>query len=255
LIAGVLTDLISWRAAFIIPGIVSIATGLALVACMRAGWVTEGSAAAQTQAAPPPRHAMMRAFVILSITMLCTGLIFHSMAAALPKILAERVATLSGGTAAGAGTLVSIIYFLAMGMQLVGGHLADRHSMRNVYMLVYLLQVPLFLVAAYLSGVPLFAALTGAVLLGTIAIPVENGLLSHYSPEKWRGTAFGAKFVLSIGVSALAVPLVAFLHDYTGGFYWYLLLLGALALLMACAALFLPQDKPARVGAPASAER
>ncbi len=176
LIAGVLTDLISWRAAFIVPGVVSIATGAALYACMRAGLVTEGSAVATTQTAPP-RNAMMRAFVILSLTMLCTGLIFHSLSAALPKILAERVETLSGGTTAGAGILVSIIYFLAMGMQLVGGHLADRHSMRNVYMLVYLLQVPLFLVAAYLSGVPLFAALTGAVLLGTIAIPVENGLL------------------------------------------------------------------------------
>lgn len=251
LIAGVLTDLINWRAAFIIPGAISVATGLALLVCMRTRLVTDGSAVAKPQAATPHRNAMMRAFIILSITMLCTGLIFHSISAALPKIFAERVATLTGGTTAGAGLLVSLVYFLAMGMQLLGGHLADRLSMRNVYLSVYVLQVPLFLFAAYLSGLPLFVAVTSAVLLGTIAIPVENGLLSHYSPEKWRGTAFGAKFVLSIGVSALAVPVVAFLYSLTADFYWYFILTALLALVMASAALLLPQDKPG-VASPAT---
>lgn len=251
LIAGVLTDAIHWRAAFIVPGVVSIATGLALLFFIRAGLVHDRHPEAKPKTAPPHRGAMVRAFVVLSVTMLCTGLVYQSMSTAFPKVLAERLPDLTGGTAAGAGVMVSIVYFLAMGLQLLGGHLADRHSMRNVYILTYALQVPLLALAAYVSGLPLYFALMATALLGTVTIPVENSLLSHYSPAKWRGTAFGAKFVLALGVSALGVPIVAGIHAATGEFYWYFVLLASLAIVVVVAGWLLPQDKPARVTGPA----
>lgn len=245
LVAGTLTDLVHWRAAFLVPGAVSILVGIALLLCWRLGLVTDREAA-PVRGPPPRREAVWRAFVVLSVTMLCTGLVYNSIAAALPKVLAERVPMLTGGTPAGAGLLVSAVYLLAMGMQIVGGHLADRHSMRDAYLLVFAAQAPILLLAAGLSGPPMFAAVTGAVLLGTVSIPVENALLSHYSPERWRGTAFGAKFVLALGVSALGVPLVAFLRDATGDFRWFFALLAALAAVVAVAALLLPRDRPVR---------
>ncbi|BAU46889.1 MFS transporter [Sulfurifustis variabilis] len=251
LIAGVLTDAIHWRAAFIVPGVVSIATGLALLFFIRSGLVHDRHPEAKPKTAPPHRGAMVRAFVVLSVTMLCTGLVYQSMSTAFPKVLAERLPDLTGGTAAGAGVMVSIVYFLAMGLQLLGGHLADRHSMRNVYILTYALQVPLLALAAYVSGLPLYFALMATALLGTVTIPVENSLLSHYSPAKWRGTAFGAKFVLALGVSALGVPIVAGIHAATGEFYWYFVLLASLAIVVVVAGWLLPQDKPARVTGPA----
>ncbi len=101
----------------------------------------------------------------------------------------------------------------------------------------------------------MFMVMTAAVLLSTVAIPVENSLLSHYSPEKWRGTAFGAKFVLALGVSALSVPLVAFIHDVTGGFYWFFMLLTLFALTVAAASLLLPEDKQTKAAALPSADR
>jgi len=249
LVAGALTDLVHWRAAFIVPGLASVLIGVALLGCWRAGLVTDRHAAV-APGKTPHRGAMVRAFLVLSVTMLCTGLIYQSMAAALPKILAERASGLTGGTTVGAGLLVSAVYFLAMGMQVLGGHLADRHSMRNVYLLAFVVQAPLVLAAAHLSGLPMFGLLAATVLLGTVSIPVENSLLSHYSPEKWRGTAFGAKFVLALGVSALGVPLVAFIHAATGEFYWYFVLLAAFAAVVAVAALLLPQDRPTRVAEP-----
>ncbi|HSN93089.1 MAG TPA: MFS transporter, partial [Anaeromyxobacteraceae bacterium] len=246
--AGALTDLVHWRAAFVVPGLVSLVTGIALFGCWRAGLVSDRHADVEPRPAPH-RGAVVRAFLVLSITMLATGLIYQSMAAALPKMFAERAAGLTGGTTVGAGALVSVVYLLATGTQLLGGHLADRRSMRNLYLLAFLFQAPLMLVAALLSGLPMFAVLTATVLLSTVAIPVENSLLSHYSPERWRGTAFGAKFVLALGVSALGVPLVAFIHRTTGAFTWYFVLLAAFAAVVAGGAMLLPQDRPA--GAPA----
>jgi MFS family permease len=246
LIAGVLTDLINWRAAFIIPGSVSLITGAALLLCMRSGLVVDTKSDIKPQPTPH-RGAMVRAFMVLSITMLCTGLIYQSIATALPKIFAERAAMLTGGTTIGAGALVSVVYLCGMGAQLLGGHLADRYSMRSLYLLAFLLQAPLLFLAAFVNGVPMFVVMTAAVLFSTVAIPVENSLLSHYSPEKWRGTAFGAKFVLALGVSALSVPLVAFIHDVTGSFYWLFILLTLFALMIVAMSLLLPEDKQAKV--------
>ncbi len=243
LLAGWLTDVISWRAAFIIPGAVSMLTGIALLVFVLRGRVIDIRADARPE--PEPRRgAVIRAFIVLSVTMLCSGLIFQSYGTALPKIFAERVLGQDGG-AAGAGTLVSVIYFFAMGAQLLGGHLADKYPLRNAYAVIYAIQIPLLFFATSLYGAPMYGVLSCAVLLNTLSIPVENSLLSKYSPGRWRGTAFGAKFVLSIGVAALNVPLVAFIYDRTGDFYWLFLVLAALAAVIAFAALWLPREAKA----------
>ncbi len=243
LIAGVLTDFISWRAAFIVPGVVSVGCGLALWLLIRAGRVQDTKVDVKPQAYRPSRDAMVRAFVVLSVTMLCTGLVFQSLSTAMPKIFAERLAGLTGGTAAGAGLLVSAVYLFGMVGQFTGGYLADRYSLRHLYLLMYVLMIPTMLLAATLSGLPVFAAVSMAVLLNTLGIPIENSLLSHYSPEKWRGTAFGAKFVLNLGVAALGVPLVAVIRDATGDFYWYFVIMAALAAVIVVASMALPAER------------
>src|SRR5262249_33065493 len=76
--------------------------------------------------------------------------------------------------------------------------------------------------------------------LGVLATPAENALLARYSPERWRGTAFGAKFLLALGVSTVGVKLVAVIYDSTGNFAPLWLTLGGCAALVAFAGLFLP---------------
>jgi MFS transporter, FSR family, fosmidomycin resistance protein len=243
--AGILTDLIHWRAAFIVPGAITLTTGLVLAFCVYRSLVVETKNDVRSEA-KPSRDAMLRAFVVLSVTMLCNGIIFQSMTSALPKIFSERIEYLTGGTAAGAGTMVSLVYLFSMAAQLIGGYLSDKHSIRNLYIAGALLQLPLYALAASFYGLPLFFVIAGATLFNTIAVPAENVLLTRYTPDQWRATAFGAKFVLALGVGAAGVPLVAYLHERSGGFSWYFLLLAAITLLIATAALWLPSEKPVR---------
>lgn len=243
LLAGVLTDLVSWRAAFIVPGMVSVATGIVLAVFWRRGMVVDTDVDARPEA-EPQRSAMVRAFIVMSVTMMCGGIMFQCFTAALPKIFAMRLPDVTGGTATGAGTLVSVVFVLAMGAQLLGGHLADRYSLRSTYAVIYAVQLPLLVLAAGIGGWPLFMLATAAILMNVIAIPTENSLLSRYSPGRWRATAFGAKFVLSIGVAALGVPLVAYIYHATGDFYWLFMVLAVLAGTIVLASLWLPRDEP-----------
>ncbi len=253
LIAGVLTDLVSWRAAFIIPGVVALGTGLAMALCVRLGRLVEVKSDRHPRV-EASRNDRLRAFIVLSVTMLCAGIMFQAISTALPKVFAERVSTITGGTALGAGGLVSAVYLLAAGAQVLGGHLADRYSPRAVYALSYLVLAPLWVMAAYLEELALLLVVSTALFLNTSAVPVENVLLARFSPSRWRGTAFGAKFVLALGVGALAVPMVAVIHELSGGFFWFFAVLTGLAVVVAVTAWLLPRERmpvPAVLAKPA----
>ncbi|MBV9521707.1 MAG: MFS transporter [Alphaproteobacteria bacterium] len=249
LIAGALTQLISWRAAFIIPGALCMAAGLALLAAVRAGTVV----AATVDRRPEPeasRADVMRAFIVLSITMLGAGLVSQATTVALPKVFALRLAGLTNGGILGAGGFVSLVFLVSSAAQLVGGWLADRYPLKRVYVWCWAIQLPFFLLAARLVDLPLLGAVIAFQCLGVFATPAENSLLVRYTPARWRATAFGAKFVLALGVSSAGVPLVAITYDRTGDFFWLFLAMAFLALIIVAAAAFLPRERdraPARV--------
>jgi MFS family permease len=175
----------------------------------------------------------------------------------LPKLFSERIPDVVGGSALGAGGLVTIVYLFAALAQYIGGKLSDRFPMKYVYIASYVIQTPLVLLAASLTGMPLLFFAVAMVFANTGSLPAENGLLAHFTPGRWRATAYGAKFVLSLGVSASAIPLVAFMHDYTGGFTALFVIFAALTAVVMVAGLFLPNDHdsaPARAPAAAPAE-
>ena len=78
------------------------------------------------------------------------------------------------------------------------------------------------------------------VLTSVGALPAENALMARYTPARWRGSAFGAKFVLSLGVGPVAVQLVSWLHESTGSFFWLYTLLAVAAVIAVLAGLLLP---------------
>ena len=242
-VAGVLTDTISWRAAFIIPGATSVAIGLALLVCARQGRVVD--TARDIKPTPEPSQGdAVRAFILLSFTMTLVGLIGSSFTIMLPKLFADRLADITDGGALGAGALVTLVYLFAATAQYFGGLLADRFAMKRVYVAAFAIQAPVLAFAAYLESWPLLAVAVTMVFVNVGALPAENGMLAHFTPGKWRGTAYGAKFVLALGVAAVCVPLVGQIYDRTGGFFWLFILLGACAALVALIGAFLPSDKP-----------
>lgn len=242
IIAGALTDFVSWRAAFIVPGATAVAAGTALALAWSVGAVADTRTDVKPQP-EPARGDVVRAFFILSLTMMCSGLIGSAYTVMLPKVFAERISGLTSGGTLGAGTLVTIVYLFAACAQYLGGRLSDRLAMRRVYLVGFAIQAPLLLVSAMVEGWSLLALTVMMVFANYTTIPAENGLLAHFTPGKWRGTAYGAKFVLALGVAATAIPLIAYIHDAGGGFGAIYLMLGGLAAVVGLSALFLPNDR------------
>ena len=64
-----------------------------------------------------------------------------------------------------------------------------------------------------------YVALLGAIfsaVLSSAAGPVENILIARYTPSRYHGLGFGAKFVVALGASPLAILLIAWVRKTTG---------------------------------------
>ena len=242
LVAGTLIDLADWRAAFIVPGIVCLATGLTLLFLLARGRITDGAATAGRRAEGPHRDAG-RAVVILLLCMAFGGLIYHTTQTALPKVLELRHDGLVGEGAFGIGVLVATVYTAGGIMQMAGGWLADRFPLKLVYFVGYLIQAPLLWWVASATGVSLVMVAALMVMAGLGVLPAENVLLARYTPERRHGLAFGVKFVISFGMAPLAVQFVSFVHGATHEFYWAFTTIAGLAALALAAIVFLP-NKP-----------
>ncbi len=242
LVAGLLIDSFGWRAAFLLPGAVSLLTGLALVYCLLTGRIQdEGVEEAGQQATT--RSDRIRAFLLLMFSMFCIGLVFQSTQTALPKLFDLRIGEYLGEGALGVGALVAALYTVGGVMQYFGGQIADKVNVKRLYMSGLFLQVPCYLLIAYSLGLPLVVGAFGAIFLNAAVLPAENMLLARFTPQHRRGLAYACKFVLAFSAGPLAVKLVAYVQGGTGEFVWVFLLA---AFSMACAFLassFIPDRR------------
>lgn len=253
IIAGTLTDGFGWRAAFILPGVLCVLTGVAFFVMVPRGVLPAGEK--QTRLDPGvSRGQARRALMVLAVAILFVGLMAQGIQVALPKVFAVRVTFLGDiGLSGVAGLVTAALLVSALG-QVIGGFLADRFPLKPVYLTMYVLIVPLALLAAGWSEFPLIAASAVLMLLLTAALPAENCLVARFCPAAWHATAYGAKFVIGLGIASLAVPMVGAIYDTTGGFYWFYVIYGALAAATVFVAAFLPGGKTAAQPAAAAAE-
>jgi len=145
--------------------------------------------------------------------------------------------------------MVAIVYAVAGFAQIAVGHLVDRYPLKPLFSIIFVLQAPLLFLAAGLYDLPLMLIVIVFVLLNVGALPVSEVVVARHTPVDWRATIYGAKFVIALGVAALAIPMVALIHERTGDFALLFTILGTLALVVAVAALFLPAERPAPAAA------
>jgi len=245
IISGALMDFWGWRVAFFVPGVLCVAAGVAfLVLVPDPGPVKKVS---KTIGLQIDRRTMARIFAVLLVATACGGVIFNSTTVAMPKVFDERLRALTQ-TNVGVGALVAFVYTLAAFAQVAMGALIDRFEMRRLMIGVALLQIPLLAIAANLEGWPMLVAALAMMLAIFAQIPLNDAIVGKYVADEYRARVLSVRYVVSLGVAAVAVPLIAVLHRTEGGFRNVFLVLAALAAGMLAASLFFPA-KPARLAA------
>jgi len=237
LVTGALVDLAGWRAAFFVPGLLCVAAGVAFLLLVKdPGRAKKSSKGIGLHV---DGRTMARIFSVLLVATAFGGIIFNSTTVSMPKVFDERLRALTQ-TNFGVGALVAVVYTIAAFAQVAMGALIDRFELKRLMIGVALAQIPLLALAANLQG----WAMLGAAVLMMLAvfgqIPLNDAIVGRYCADEFRARVLAVRYVVSLGVAAVGVPLVAVLHSTHGGFGSMFLVLAALAAGMLAASLFFP---------------
>ena len=243
IVSGALMDLWGWRAAFFIPGLVAIAAGVAFVRLVPdPGPVPKRS---KTIGLHLDARTMTQIFTILLIATACGGVIFNATTVAMPKVFDERLRALTQ-TNFGLGALVAFVYSIAAFAQVLMGSLIDRFEMKRLMIGVGLVQIPLLALAASLDGWPMLIVALGMMMAIFGQIPLNDAIVGRYVADEYRARVLSVRYVVSLGVAAVGVPLISVLHRTEGGFRNVFLVLAALACAVMASALFFPSQEKFR---------
>jgi MFS family permease len=234
-ITAALTAAFSWRGAFLVPGLISIATGAAYV------WLVpdDGRHASKRSSAPDvalTTPVAISIFTLFMVVALSAGLVFNTLSVALPKIVDERIGgdiplVVVGG--------LSTAVFLCGGLaQIAVGRLVERFPPHFLFAAISVVQFAGVAWAVHATGATLLVALavTMAAIYGQIT--VNDLVIARYTADAWRGRVYAVRYFLTFMVSGVAVSMIAFLYG-RGGFDLALGITAAVAFALLVAVVFI----------------
>ena len=244
LFTGVLVDIWGWRSAFVVPGMISIAVGVAFILFLRDGKsgdhesVKADFSGNKSEVRAVPKNVLLLIFSIVIFTTAIGGLIFQSTTFSLPKVFEEEIS----GSETLLGWYSFMVFSIAALAQLAVGYLVDHYSVRLVFAVVAFLQALLFLVMTQINGglTVVVAILFMLAVFGQI--PINDVLVGRVTHSEWRSRAYAIRYVVTFTVMASTVPLIAWIHG-TWGFDRLFSVLAIAATTILVAVMFLPGAK------------
>ena len=212
-ITAVLTAAISWRGAFLVPGLICLATGPVYL------WLVPDEARHKSSRNALPEVGLSNAtaailFGLFMVVALSAGLVFNTLSVALPKIVDERVAGIS---LVAVGGLTTAVFLCGAFAQLTIGRLAERIPAHMLFAATAVMQFIGVVWAAYASGVTLLFALAFTMAAIYAQVTVNDLVIARYTADAWRGRVYAVRYFLTFMISGVAVSMIALLYG-RGGF-------------------------------------
>jgi MFS family permease len=234
-LSGFLIEWAGWRAAFIVPGLIALACGLAFLRIAPSETVAPARRAAskQFEMSPALRKRILLIMVMMAVT---NGLAFNLTTNGNPELLKDRLAELASDPST-IGLILASIYVLASLAQLVVGKLIDSMPIRRLMLGILCLQPVAFLLAAQVDGWLMILAMTVFMLLVFGAIPFTDAIVARFVDDSMRSRVSGLRLAISFTISSSAVWALGPFVKASG----FTTLLITLAAITACSAIFASQ--------------
>jgi MFS family permease len=264
LATGILIDVAGWRAAFLIPGAITVAAGLGYawlfwpeVSSPNAGKAkgAKGAVAAARMMSRDERRSFIVATVAIFLIITLCGFNFQSTSFALPKVFDERV-----GAGAVSATLIGwlgfIVFAIGSAGQLIVGSLLDRFNSKTLILAVSATSVICFSLMPGLTGWQAVVVATGFMLGLFGLLPVTDYIIGKMASAENRSSVYGARYVVTCVVFASAIPVISWIHA-GWGFDALFRVLALVSVAMFAVTLALPgrlplPEAPAPAGKPAA---
>ena len=202
-LTGFMVKYIGWRAAFVVPALLSFACGAVFVRVTPAE--TESPAKRKSKAAVGLSPAMLaRLFVVMTFAAISSSLLFNFTTNGNGQLMRERFLGVVEDPAQ-LGIMLAGVYTVASFAQVVVGRLIDRFPLKQLYLGIVLLQIPMFLLAAHAHGWLLFWLQIGFMVAIFGAIPFTDAMIVRYVDDAIRSRVTGMRLAVSFGISSLAV--------------------------------------------------
>ena len=246
-ITGLMIDQVGWRAAFWMPGALSICIGVMYFNHQRDKIFfkftsiqkskTDIPNSPKTANAGELRLIIIRVSAVVFFTTAVSSIIFQGTTFALPKIFEERLSGLAS-SASMIGFLAFVVFATASFAQIVVGQMLDRIGPKKVFLIVSVIQIIFF--SLFIGKQDFFALFTALFfMLGAFGqIPINDFMIGKMAKSEFRASIFGVRYVISFAVWAIVVPLISFVHLNYGFDYLFYILAGcAVSIFIAAATL------------------
>ena len=222
--AGILNWLVGWEMTYLLIGIFSILWGI-IILLVDIDETPIHKETAGNDSASGNNNNYIKYFVILCVIMTIAGLAYRANSIVLPAYLEFKAgflwdffknihfSNLEGTKTMAATLLTSTVYMVGIFGQLVGGKLADKYDLRWMYLMFHGLSLPFVILMGVFNQQLLVASAAVYIFFSLGMQPIENSLVAKFTPNKWRSTGYGIKFILVFGVGSLAVYLVGWIKD------------------------------------------
>jgi MFS family permease len=213
-ITAALTAALSWRGAFLVPGLLCIVAGALYLWLVpnEARHSAKRSDAADVVLSAPVAAMIFGLFIVVALS---AGLVFNTISISLPKIVDERVG--NGISLVMVGGLTTAVFLCGALAQITVGRLVERFPLHILFAISAVMQFSGVLWAAYASGASLIFALafTMAAIYGQITL--NDLVIARYTAGTWRSRVYAVRYFLTFMVSGVAVSMIALLYG-RGGF-------------------------------------
>jgi MFS family permease len=224
-VAAAIASWLGWRAAFLVPALVCIATGIAYVILVPDDRHRTASRKTTADVVLSQRAALIM-FGLYVVISLAGGLTFNTISIALPKIVDERLG--ADVPLLMVGSLATAVFMCGAVGQIVVGRLVERIRPYQLFAFIVALQFLGILWAANASGMTLILALAVTMVAIYGQVTVGDLVIARYTADAWRGRVYAVRYFLTFVSSGAAVSIIAWLYS-RGGFDLLLMAVAGIA--------------------------